>query len=288
MRSDHRSDLFGAGVVLYELLDRRETRSPASVESITYKICHENPRPPSEVSSLALPASIDALVATALAKDPAQRFQNARAFSHALREAIGASGEGGTSIDATVINLAQVQLQPPVQAWDDTVITTVERRFAHFVGPMSKMLVRRAAAQTHDLAELYSLLATHIGDPRSRQQFMDERAKEIPAAPAGTSGSAAASARPGTAAHTARRTAAGEKYSRTAGSASASASPRLEQPFVDETTSRLVTYLGPIAKVVARKAAQQAHTQQEFVQIVASHIGTQDRLAFLREVGFTE
>ena len=59
----------------------------------------------------------------------------------------------------------------------------------------------------------------------------------------------------------------------------------LDQHFIDETTQRLVVYLGPIAKIVARKAAQQAQTQEEFVHIVASHIGTQDRLMFLREVG---
>ena len=39
----------------------------------------------------------------------------------------------------------------------------------------------------------------------------------------------------------------------------------------------LAVYLGPIAKVVAKKAAQQAESEDEFVQIVASYIGTQDR-----------
>ena len=58
----------------------------------------------------------------------------------------------------------------------------------------------------------------------------------------------------------------------------------LEAPFIDQTTQRLAVYLGPIAKVVARKAAEQARTRDEFLQIVAGHIGTQDRQSFLREM----
>jgi serine/threonine-protein kinase len=60
----------------------------------------------------------------------------------------------------------------------------------------------------------------------------------------------------------------------------------LEQSFVDQTTMRLATYLGPIARVVANRAAQKASTQDEFVQLVAGHLGAQDRGAFLREIGF--
>jgi hypothetical protein len=42
--------------------------------------------------------------------------------------------------------------------------------------------------------------------------------------------------------------------------------------------------MGPIARVVARKAAQQARDADEFVRLVAEHLGTQERDAFVREV----
>ena len=61
-----------------------------------------------------------------------------------------------------------------------------------------------------------------------------------------------------------------------------------DQEFVDQTTQRLAVYLGPVAKVVARKAAQKAGTQQEFVQLVAGHLGAQERGEFLRELGFDD
>src|SRR4029450_6841255 len=76
---DHRSDLFSAGIVLYELLTG-ERPFGGSLDSVGYKICHEEPPPPSKHSALKLPAEVDQLVATALAKDPAARFQDARTF----------------------------------------------------------------------------------------------------------------------------------------------------------------------------------------------------------------
>jgi serine/threonine-protein kinase len=62
----------------------------------------------------------------------------------------------------------------------------------------------------------------------------------------------------------------------------------LERSFVDETTQRLAAYLGPIAKVVTSRAAQKAASREEFVELVAGHLGTQDRGAFLREIGFSD
>ena len=59
----------------------------------------------------------------------------------------------------------------------------------------------------------------------------------------------------------------------------------LDQAFVDQTTSRLAVYLGPIARIVARNAAQRARDGDEFIALVAEHIGTQERDAFLREFG---
>jgi hypothetical protein len=61
----------------------------------------------------------------------------------------------------------------------------------------------------------------------------------------------------------------------------------LDKDFLDQTTMRLAAYLGPIAKVVVNRAAQKAGNQHEFVQLVAGHLGTQERGAFLREIGFT-
>jgi serine/threonine-protein kinase len=267
--SDHRADLFSVGVVLYELLTGTRPFE-GSVESIAYRICHEHPRPPSELSPLALPAAMDGLVATALAKRPDDRFQHARAFSFALRLAAGdaapASGE------TTVMNLAEVPLQPPgIHVFDDAELATAERRLVRFVGPMARILVRQAANRAQDLRGLYAMLAGHIDDLHERERFNAAAAGE-------TSGAHTLSA-PGANAPTRRTTASPTASGRTR------TLPPLEQAFIDQTTTRLAVYLGPIAKIVAHKAARQARDSEEFVQLVAEHIGTQDREAFLHDVG---
>jgi serine/threonine-protein kinase len=274
--TDPRSDLFSAGVVLYELLTGRKPFT-GTVETMAYQICHAEATPPSEFSALPLPPGLDALLATALAKDPELRFQNARAFHFALRLAAGEAA-GVAPADATVVNLGEVPLHDPEPTvWDDTVLTTVERQLARFVGPMARIMVRQAAPQAHDVQELYALLATNIPDPEGRRTFVAQPAVTEASGPHGTH-------------HTHPAARSGSRTleaSRHATAARAPVPPRpLEPAFVDQATARLAVYLGPIARVLARNAARQASDRDEFVRLVSEHVGTQERRAFLREIGY--
>jgi serine/threonine protein kinase len=82
---DGRSDLFSLGVVLYELLTKKKPFAGDNLTSISYKIVHEE-YPPPQTYDAAIPAEFNPILARALAKDPAARFQSGKDFVQALSE----------------------------------------------------------------------------------------------------------------------------------------------------------------------------------------------------------
>ncbi|MFE4977183.1 protein kinase [Kitasatospora sp. NPDC056651] len=94
---DHRSDLYAAGCMLYELLTLRPPFTGDTPLSVVYQHVQDPPVPPSQVNGR-VPAGLDPLVLRSLAKNPDDRFQDADEFrahvQHALREMHGAAGAG--------------------------------------------------------------------------------------------------------------------------------------------------------------------------------------------------
>src|SRR4051794_131101 len=91
---DERSDLYSVGVVLYELLTGRVPFEGDSAVSIALKQVAESPTPPRALNP-AVPPELEAVVLRALAKDPAQRFQDADEFITALDRVRGHLAAGG-------------------------------------------------------------------------------------------------------------------------------------------------------------------------------------------------
>jgi len=83
--ADERSDIYSAAVIVYEVLTGKRPFEGAGAP-LMKKILEEMPPPPSSLEPR-LPPEIDAVLMKALAKDPAQRFRNARQFAGALLQA---------------------------------------------------------------------------------------------------------------------------------------------------------------------------------------------------------
>lgn len=89
-----RSDVFALGVVMYEALTGKAPFEAESISSIMYQTVHAVERPASNLNPL-LDPELDAIIATALAKSPEDRFETMKAFSRKLRDVI--RSRGGTN-----------------------------------------------------------------------------------------------------------------------------------------------------------------------------------------------
>jgi eukaryotic-like serine/threonine-protein kinase len=83
---DARSDLYSAGIVLYELLTGRVPFDAESPVSVALMQVSEPPVPPMEVNP-EVPPALDAVTLRAMEKDPGRRYQDADEFIAALESA---------------------------------------------------------------------------------------------------------------------------------------------------------------------------------------------------------
>jgi serine/threonine-protein kinase len=79
---DHRTDLFSAGIVFYQLLTGQKPFDGTGW-ALAKKIIQDDPVWPSTI--LEVPPTFDRVVAKALAKEPDQRYQTARKFNDDLK-----------------------------------------------------------------------------------------------------------------------------------------------------------------------------------------------------------
>lgn len=81
---DARSDIYSFGVTLYEMMAGRRPFQADSSYSVLNAQLNESPVPPMEVNP-ALSPTLNAIILTAMAKAPSDRFQSAEAFRNAIR-----------------------------------------------------------------------------------------------------------------------------------------------------------------------------------------------------------
>ncbi|MFY0566422.1 protein kinase domain-containing protein [Archangium lansingense] len=86
---DARTDIWAAGVVLYELLTGEPPFQGATMAELRERVTSPEPAPPVRVRHPEVPRQVAGLLATALAKDPARRFSSALELREEVRELRG-------------------------------------------------------------------------------------------------------------------------------------------------------------------------------------------------------
>jgi serine/threonine-protein kinase len=86
---DHRADLFSLGVVMYELLLGRRPFKGENITALIYAILNHDPEKPSTVNPQ-IPLLFDHIIAKALKKNPAERYQKASEITTDLSDFVEA------------------------------------------------------------------------------------------------------------------------------------------------------------------------------------------------------
>jgi serine/threonine-protein kinase len=264
---DGRSDLFSAAIVLYQMLTGCRPFSGASQAEIMRQVMHETPRVPSACNP-ALPPALDDVLMRALARRPSGRFQTAADLQQALDGAPGAQDDGTILEARTVKPDAPLtsgsgfgESLPSLTTWPTAILASVETSLAAQIGPVARLLVRRAAsriAHAPDLSALVALLAPHVPSDKGRAQFV---AAFEEGSRAGTAHGAATST-----------------------DASRFASLGVEE--VQAAALKLAVYLGPIANIVAKREASRVTSLRALHERLAAAISNEhDRGRFQRDVG---
>ncbi|HEX9180582.1 MAG TPA: response regulator [Burkholderiales bacterium] len=107
--ADHRSDIYAAGVIIYELLAGRRPFQGDTAEVMRQAV-QVMPRPPSEINP-EVPSAADDVVLKALAKRPAERWQSAHEFAVAFEQAL--EQRPSLDLDLSSGQRSGVQSQPP-------------------------------------------------------------------------------------------------------------------------------------------------------------------------------
>ena len=89
------TDIFAVGAVLYELLTNLRPFEGENMHSVLYKIVSEPPEPPEKIVT-GLRPDLAAICMRALAKEPADRYENALEMAGALTKALAAMSNAPT------------------------------------------------------------------------------------------------------------------------------------------------------------------------------------------------
>ena len=156
-----------------------------------------------------------------------------------------------------------------ISGWEDDVLRKVERQLATFLGPLARILVKKAASKTTDPEELYRLLAANLEQESDRRAFLAQRA-EI--ASGGTKSQTIREPLPSVNSGT---------------SAALGSKQEITPAAIDHAARVLAYYVGPISGVLAKKAAQRADSLRTLYLLLAEHVESKrERERFLRDAGF--
>lgn len=253
---DARADIYAAGVVLYEMLTGRKPYKGGGIEALFGALRDSRISPPSEFVKTLSP-DLDHVVLQAMSIEPDNRFHDANAMRVAL------AGVLPTADSTGLINMTPVATRPSTRGSVSTSMVdrlssqtflAVEKQLTASLGPMGRVIVRRAAERSSSAKELIEIVLGEFSDAGERS--------EVKAAIESVIEADASQLVPKTA-----------------------ATSNLSEAAVQTVLAQLKIHLGPIAKVLVARAAADATSLEDLADKVADHLDDEtERRHFLDAV----
>ncbi|MGC2194507.1 MAG: serine/threonine-protein kinase [Terriglobales bacterium] len=154
--------------------------------------------------------------------------------------------------------------------WPEDTLLAAEKELAAFIGPLAKVMVKKAASRTTNVDEFCTLLAAGIERKSDREAFL--AAMSCPGG--GAQNGTAQPTPPGNVA---------------TGPDSAAVRATLTPAAIERAARLLAQHVGPLSGVLTRKAARHAESVRAFYLLLAEHIETEsERDRFLQDAGFPD
>ena len=306
---DGRSDIFAVGIVLYQMLTGVRPFTGAA-SAVMHQIINETPLNPSERQPTLHPA-FDAVVQKAMAKKLDERYPSALAFLEALTAA-HLQHNGGVAVteednERTVLAFQRparpvspvAPVSPALQSgsapsqasgvstgavsgltasappWLTDLAPDLLVALSTQIGPVAKLVLKNAAKEAIDLDDLCKRLLPHISSDQGRDQFQNDL-KDIKKKHGLSTLATTGMRNPPT----------GPVGTQLSGLTNLPTMLQLSPELMDKAQHTLATYIGPIAKVMVKRASKLTSNAGEFYRLLAENMpNEEERERFLKEVG---
>ncbi|MBP1852477.1 serine/threonine-protein kinase [Rhizobium halophytocola] len=238
---DARADIYATGVVLYELLTGQKPYKGGGVEALFEAVRNGRMTCPSELVPT-LPPALDDIVLKAMNVDREKRFADAREMREALAAVLPRADHTGL-IDVAPAPRSAVAQGGPMTAtmlsrMSAQTLYKIEQHLTSNIGPMGKIIARRAAASatsTEEMVEAVLREFTNEGERENMRKMIERALSDV--------------------------------------STSASSTPTaFPEDSLAAITDLLKPQLGPIARVLVRQVARKASSLDDLVRQVAENV----------------
>ncbi len=265
---DCRSDLFSAGATLFEMVAGDRAFPGHNVGEVSHRIQNERlPLLPAPVRAVA--PRLQFVLERAMEKQPDDRFHTGDEMAEALRQVLGSSRDDEVNIITRISPAGGVASGPadlremrhdtaaraPESQLDGHTLQALEHKLTDYIGPIARILVRTTAGRSRSVGDLCSQLALSITDNAERERFRRDvefllRSRSVLAGTPQRSDNSA----------------------------------RLPEHELERVQEALTQFVGPIARVLVRRATADASSVEALWFSLSNHIESpKERTAFLRQ-----